>query len=122
MSPQPSVNWTMESVLARLREQARGSGTVAANVFLSGPESGTEMKEVVRQAVNEAAAAAGPGTRRPEIGRVSDMAKSFSLTAEPAVFAALARNPRVKSILPSVIPDIYPKPTKDIRDPPKNTK
>jgi hypothetical protein len=118
MAQEPSEKWRMESVLAQLREQAKGSGTVAAQVFLSGSES--DIGEVARRIVSEAARAAGVVSKPPSIGRVSTSAKSFSLTAEPAVFDALARHPRIKSILPSVIADIYPKPRKVVQDPPSD--
>jgi hypothetical protein len=120
MALEPKEKWNTESVLAELRQQAKGSGTVAAQVFLSGSES--DVADAARQIVREAAGAAGTGAKPPAIGRVSNLAKSFSLTAEPAVFDALARNPRIKSILPSVISNIYPNPTKVVRDPPSDPK
>jgi hypothetical protein len=118
MAPKPSVNWKMESVLAQLHERAKGSGTVAAQVFLSGSES--DIGVAARQIVSEAAGVARVGSKPPSIGRISTLAKSFSLTAEPAVFDALARHPRIKSILPSEIADIYPKPRNVVRDPPND--
>jgi hypothetical protein len=119
MALKPSEKWKMESVLAQLHERAKGSGTVAAQVFLSGSES--DIGEAARRIVSEAGAA-GAGSKPPSIGRISALAKSFSLTAEPAVFDALARHPRIKSILPSEILDIYPKPRKVVRDPPNDLK
>jgi hypothetical protein len=120
MAPKPSEKWKMESVLAQLHERAKGSGTVAAQVFLSGSES--DIGEAARRIVSEAAGTAGVRSKPPSIGRISTLAKSFSLTAEPAVFDALARHPRIKSILPSEIPDIYPKPRKVVQDPPNDLK
>ncbi len=116
MAVEPKERWSRDSVLAELREQAKGSGTATAQVFLSGSES--DVGEAARQVVSDIAGAPGAGAKPPAIGRVSTLAKSFSLTAEPAVFDALASHPRIKSILPSAIPDIYPKPTKIVRDPP----
>ncbi len=120
MAPEPSEKWKMELVLAQLHERAKGSGTVAAQVFLSGSEF--DIGEAARRIVSEAAGAAGAGSKPPSIARISTLAKSFSLTAEPAVFDALARHPRIKSILPSEIPDIYPKPRKVVQDPPNDLK
>jgi hypothetical protein len=98
----------MESVLAKLREQAKRNGGIAtAQIFLFGSE--TDINEAARRIVSEAAGTPGAGLKSRSIGRVSTLAKSFFLTAEPAIFDALARNPRVKSILPSGIPNIYPK-------------
>src|SRR5262249_57825250 len=78
----------------------------------------SRRRPALRWSCSEAAGAAGASSKPPAIGRVSNLAKSFSLTAEPAVFDGLARHPRIKSILPSEIADIYPKPTKVVRDPP----
>ena len=118
MALEPKERWNTESVLAQLREQAKGSGTATAQVFLSGSEA--DAGEAARRVVSEVAGVLGAGSKPPAIGRVSTLAKSFSLTAEPAIFDALARNPRIKSILPSMISDIYPKPTKVVRDPPND--
>ena len=46
----------------------------------------------------------------PTIERISRLAKSFSLTASPTIFSAIAAKPEVTSILPAKIDDIYPKP------------
>jgi len=112
MAPETSDNWKPEAVLAELRKQAQGSGTAAAQVFLVGSETGTDIADTVHSAVRDAARDAGSQSSPPSIGRISTLAKSFSLVAEPAVFSALARHPKVKSILPSAIEDIYPKPVR----------
>jgi hypothetical protein len=118
MALEPKKRRSTESVLAVLREQAKGSGTATAQVFLYGSEP--DIGEAARQLVSAVARVPGAGSKPPAIGRVSTLAKSFSLTAEPAIFEALARNPRTKTILPSVISDIYPKPTKIVHDPPND--
>ena len=115
MALEPKEGWDTESVLAELRQQAKGNGTATAQVFLSGSEA--DIGEAARRVVSEVAGVSRASSTGPAIGRVSTLAKSFSLTAEPAIFDALARNPRIKSILPSVMSDIYPKPTKIVRDP-----
>jgi hypothetical protein len=97
-------NWSIDQVLGELGEQARETGVVPAQVFLG---SGGDVARTAVELVNLAAGAAGAST--PKMGRVSNLARSFALTAAPAVFAALARDPRVKSILPSNIKDIYPR-------------
>jgi hypothetical protein len=114
MAPETSENWKPETVLAELRRQAQATGTAAAQVFLTDAGTEADLADTVRRAVDEAAQAAGTASK-PSIGRISPLAKSFSLTAEPEVFAALVRHPGIKSILPSVVPDIYPKPVKVVR-------
>jgi hypothetical protein len=91
--------------LSELGEQARGSGKAPAQVFVTGDD---DIGKVAEDLV--AAAAALAGVEAPRISRVSKLAKSFSLTAEPALFEKLAGDRRVKSILPSVVPDIHPRP------------
>jgi hypothetical protein len=95
------------TVLAKLRDQAKRSGGVAtAQVFLFPTE--TDVNEAARQIVDEVSSMT-PKTVLSSIGRISPLAKSFSLTAEPGIFEALANNPRVKSILPSLGSNIYPR-------------
>jgi hypothetical protein len=120
---EPSENWKPEAVLDQLREQAQASGTATAQVFLSPAEAGADIAETARTLVSDAAAGRERGSKAPSIGRVSTLAKSFSLTADPALFAVLARHPKIKAILPSTIEDIYPKPTKIVpSEPPKSAK
>lgn len=114
--PAPSENWKMESVIEKLRAQARETGAVAAQVFLHGPDAGGDLRETARKLVNAASRADRAKLRAASIGRVSDLAKSFSLTADPEVFARLAEEPSVKAILPSQIDEVYPKPVKIVRE------
>jgi hypothetical protein len=93
--------WSIDQVLGELGEQARETGVAPAQVFLAG---GDDVARIAMEVVNGAA-----GASTPKMGRVSNLARSFALTAAPAVFAALARDPRVKSILPSNIKDISPR-------------
>jgi hypothetical protein len=111
---QPSPEWDKKSVVERLRAQSQGSKPVAAQVFLTGEKASGNLSELAQELVKTAASAAEG--KVAALGRVSNLAKSFSLTAHPDVFAALAKDPAVKSILPSEIDDIYPKPVKIVRD------
>jgi hypothetical protein len=111
----PSSEWDKKAVVERLRAQSKGSKPVAAQVFLSGDKAGGNLSELAQELV-KAATSKAAGKDKPAVGRVSNLAKSFSLTAHPDVFAALANDPAVKSILPSEIEDIYPKPVKIVRE------
>ena len=112
----PPPDWDKKAVVDRLRAHAKGSEPVAAQVFLHGDEDGGNLSEVAHKLVDAAASAVSDESKKAAIGHVSRLAKSFSLTAHPDVFAALARDPAVKSILPSEIDDIYPKPTRIVRE------
>jgi hypothetical protein len=108
----PSSEWDKKTVIERLRAQSKGSKPVAAQVFLAGDKATGNLSELAQELVKAAASKTAGKPKPAAVGRVSDLAKSFSLTAHPDVFAALAKNPAVKSILPSEIEDIYPKPVK----------
>jgi hypothetical protein len=112
----PSSEWDKKAVVERLRAQSKGSKPVAAQVFLSGDKAGGNLSELAQELVKAAASKAAGESQPASVGRVSNLAKSFSLTAHPDVFAALANDPAVKSILPSEIEDIYPKPVKIVRE------
>jgi hypothetical protein len=111
----PSKEWEIKRVLDELRAQARERGVVTAQVFLHDTFLHDAAGDLA-QAARNLLAAAGASTDKASIGRVSNLAKSFSLTASPDVFAALARLPAVKAILPSQIDDVYPKPTRIVRE------
>lgn len=99
--------WNKDEVLKDLREKAGPSGTVRAQVFLSG-DAGDVGKAA--HALVEAARKRAGRRGAASIGKIHRLAKSFSIEASPDVLAAIADAPGVKSILPSEIEDIYPKP------------
>jgi hypothetical protein len=111
--PDPSMQWQKDTVVEQLRAQSQGSGSVAAQVFLHGDAGSEDLAKAARDLVDAASAKA---KAQASIGRVSNLAKSFSLTASPDVFAVLAKHPAVKAILPKHIEDSYPRPTKIIRE------
>jgi hypothetical protein len=112
----PSSEWDKTAVVERLRAQSKGSKPVVAQVFLSGDKASGNLSELAQELVKAATSKAAGKPQPAAVGRVSNLAKSFSLTAHPDVFAALASDPAVKSILPSEIEDIYPKPVKIVRE------
>lgn len=83
-----------------------------AVVFLQDDVDRKTLDDTVADIVDEAISESGRTTcEQPAIGKISRLAKSFSLTASPAIFSAIAERSEVKSILPSEIDDIYPKPS-----------
>ena len=109
---QGSTIWDKDNVLRLLRLQTATDGRVAAQIFLKDLGDGSEpLTETASRLVRQAETAASDKSVS-SIGRVSALAKSFSLTATPEVFSALAANSQVKTILPSAIDDVYPKPVR----------
>ena len=106
-----SPQWTAENVLAKLRAAAKPGQGVSAQVFLKDDVADDQVAAVVQDII--AAVKKQGGQKGPvELGKVHRMAKSFSITAHPDVMAAIANAPEVKTILPSEVEDIYPKPVK----------
>jgi len=112
----PSENWEMDTVIDELRARAKRGEAVAAQVFLHGTQAGDDLGEFAQKLVGAASAVHGGKAHKASIGRVSNLAKSFSLRADPEVFVRLAKEPSVKAILPSQIDDVYPKPVKMVRE------
>ena len=106
-----SPQWTIGNVLKELRAKAKPGEGVSAQVFLKDHVADDQVAAVVEDiiaAVKKHAKTQG----RVELGKIHRMAKSFSITADPDTVAAIAQSPAVKTILPSQIEDIYPKPVK----------
>ncbi len=105
----------IDTAIGQLPIQTGGGQAVAAQVFLSGGCESANLAQCAQKLVEAASARANTGTT-PIVGRVSDLAKSFSLTASPEVFALLAKEARVTAILPEQIDDVFPRPTRIIRE------
>jgi len=113
-APDSSKQWQIDTVIDQLRAQSGGNKPVAAQVFLHGDDKPVNLVQKVRDLVDAACKSANAGSA--SIGRVSDLAKSFSLTANPDIFAILAKHPAVKAILPEQIEDVFPRPTRIVRE------
>lgn len=107
---QTEPDWSLESVLEALERTAGPDGRASAVVFLNDDVDRKTFDVTVENLVRDALAESGLTCEQPTIERTSRLAKSFSLLASPALFSAIAKRPEVKSILPSEIDDIYPKP------------
>ena len=105
----PSSQWTPDEVLAQLRAKTGEGGQVAAQVFLH--DDTANVSDVAASIVEAAKRRAGAKVA-VTLGKVHHAAKSFSLRADVDTLAAVAKMPAVKSILPSEIADIFPRPTK----------
>lgn len=109
---QTSPDWRKEAVLETLRKQARADQPPTAQVFLDESIDLDEesMAVLVKKMIESACLRAGQPASDRMIGKVRHLAKSFSVTADPEIIEELIKQPEVKSILPSEISDIYPKP------------
>lgn len=93
------------------KQAASSGGKVSANVFFHDSVSADELPKAAERAIKRAATRAGKSPA-VEIGPVHRIAKSVSVTGDPTVIAELARVQDVKTVLPSEIDDIYPKPVR----------
>jgi hypothetical protein len=112
MANESSPDWSKASVLADLRKNAGPGQPVRAQIFLHDSVGADDLAATVEEIVAAAKQKLGAREVPVEIGKVHRLAKSFSISADPDVVAAIAGMPAVKSILPSEISNIYPKPVK----------
>ncbi len=107
-----SAEWKIANVIEVLRKQARPNQPPTAQIFLddSVEIDRVSMEELVQKIVEDAVLGLRGPMIGPQLGKLRYLAKSFSVTADPDVIAEIAKSPSVRSILPSKIDDIYPKP------------
>ncbi len=104
-----SPEWGIDHIRKLLKAKAAGTGRVSANVFLHDSVSAEQLSGAVKEAIDKAAQRLGRAAS-VEIGKVHRLAKSVSVKGDPEVIAELSNADSVKTILPSEIEDIYPKP------------
>jgi len=104
----------IDQILAKLRMQAGKGGQVSAHVFLRDDTPASNLPEVAQKIINAAKQKVGK-TASAELGKVHQFAKSFSLRADLDTLSAVANMPAVKTILPSEVTDIFPRPVKVTR-------
>jgi hypothetical protein len=108
----PSSEWSAKRIRAMLKKQAASSkGGVAANVFFDGSVPGDQLADRAKEAIDQAARRI-KSSAKVEVGKVHQLAKSVAVSGDPDVIAELSNLDSVKSILPSEIGDIYPKPVR----------
>lgn len=102
--------WSPEGLRKALKKEAASTGTATANVFFQELISPDQLSGAAQQAIEQASVKTGRA--KPEISRVHKLAKSVSVKGDPDTIAEMANAPGVKTILPSQVEDIYPKPVK----------
>ena len=108
-SAESSPEWSASEVLARLRAGAEQGQPVSVQVFLHDDVPAKGLQQTAKKIVDAAKKKVGKHASA-ELHKVHQLAKSFSLKADLDTLTAVAGAPGVKTILPSDIPDILPKP------------
>ncbi len=103
MGPETSPEWTKQAVLETLASSDVAEPGLQAFLDRDLPKS--EVEAVARAIVAEAG-----GEAAARIGPVSALGKSFAVYGDRAVLRRIAEDPRVKSVLPTAVDDILPKP------------
>lgn len=104
-----SPEWSPARIREMLKKQASPDDGVAANVFFHASVPSAQLADLAKTAIDQAARRLkSSGT--VEIGKIHQLAKSVSVKGDPDVIAEMLNQENVKSILPSQIEDIYPKP------------
>jgi hypothetical protein len=105
----PSSEWSAQEVLAQLRAKTDKGKPVSAQVFLHDDTSAEDLSRVAKKIISAAKKKVGKQAAA-ELGKVYRLAKSFSIEADMETLTAVANTPEVKTILPSDVSDIFPKP------------
>jgi hypothetical protein len=111
MIDRDSLQAGIDQALAQLRAQVGEGGQVAAQIFLHDDTPASDLPDVAKKIVSAAKQKVGK-TATAELGKVHQLAKSFSLRADLDTLTAVAKMPDVKTILPSEVTDIFPRPVK----------
>lgn len=111
-SKNPSSEWEINSVMKTLRQQSTVEQPPTAQIFLdeSVKVDAKTFETLAQEILDAASAQMSNRTSTTKIGKLHPLAKSFSVTAHPDIIHEIYKSPSVKSILPSQISDIYPKP------------
>jgi hypothetical protein len=107
-----SSEWSDQDIRKRLELGAGGTGRVSANVFFRDIVAPDQLSAAAQDAIEQAAKRLGRSVPDVSVGRVHRLAKSVSVEGDPALIAELSNADTVKTILPSEIDDIYPKPVR----------
>src|SRR4051812_2435234 len=105
-----SSEWSREEIRKKLERRATATGNVSANVFFEDVVSADNLPSAMKDAIQQAAKRLGRAVSDVSVERVHRLAKSVSVKGDPALIAELSNAVTVKTILPSEIEDVYPKP------------
>jgi hypothetical protein len=104
--------WSVESVKSCLESTAQ-DGVSSAQVFLDGNHDPDLLGETVSNAIERVRQRLGVSTS-VVLGRVSRMANAVAVKGDADVIAELLHEDDIKAVLPSIIPDILPRPSQDV--------
>lgn len=108
-----SPEWGLQEVVDRLQQKASHGLTASAQIFVEDSVPSSEIPAVAEKIVSTARKSLKLSPDAVRIGKIRSLAKSFSVTSGVAdIFAAIARQSNVKSMLESEQSDILPHPVK----------
>jgi hypothetical protein len=105
----PSSQWSKPEILDRLRAATAKGQSVKAQVFLNDDLPADDLHQLATKIVESAKKKVGKHAAA-ELRKIHQLAKSFSIEADVDTLAEVANAPGVKTILPSEIPDVLPRP------------
>jgi len=101
-----------EDIRKALENKAGVGGRVSANVFFHSKISADALNAAAQSAIKQVAKKLGRSASDVSVGRIHRLAKSVSVDGDPDFIAELSNIDDVKTILPSEVDDVYPKPAK----------
>lgn len=103
----------LDDVVNRLKQKASHGSPASAQIFVKDSVPSSEVAAVAESIVSNARKSLKLSPDSVHVGKVRSLAKSFSVTSDVAdVFAAIASQSDVKSMLESEQTDIFPRPIK----------
>ena len=109
--PTTSPEWNTESVRRQLKAKSSGSTAWSTQVFFDPAIPGDKLAETAQNAIRTVTSRFGRRAR-VRIGKVYPLANSVTVHGDPDQIAELMGLDQVRSVLPSEIDDIYPKPVR----------
>jgi hypothetical protein len=97
------------TAVAKLLAEAEGA-RVSAVLFLDGSIPAGDIEKRVHHLIDEAEQAKVESSGPAKIRQVNKYAKSVALEADRGVLEAICRSADVKTVLPSEVEDIHPRP------------
>jgi hypothetical protein len=106
-----SPRWELNAVVKRLQKRTASGSPVSAQVFVADKVPVSEVPAAAKKIVADACYSLKLAPDQIRIGKVRGLAKSFSVTSDVAdVFAAIAEQHDVKTMLEAEQVDILPYP------------
>ena len=104
-----SPEWSLNEVVKRLEESIEPGRSVSAQVFVADSVPVEGVAAAARKIVTDATRRLKLSSNAVRVGKIRGLAKSFSVTSDKAaIFAEIAKQRDVKTVLESEQSDILP--------------